>query len=136
MWVCFVLLLFLGGIAHPLEVTLWVSESVSESVRESTTFHHVPMGGSWWNLYPRCVLVMASRSPNGEVIGQKVKGHGSKKRSFWGIFGLKKKLGSHRSEFGSAILDLGPFNTYKKTHRNKILNFWLFFEKMSKNSQK
>ena len=79
---------------------------------------------------------MTIRSPNGEVIGQKVKGHGSKMRSFWGIFGFKKKLGSHRSEFGSAILDLGPLNKYKKTHRNKILNFWLFFEKMSKNSQK
>ena len=35
------------------------------------------IGGSWWNLYPICVLVMASSSIKGEVIGQKVKGHGS-----------------------------------------------------------
>ena len=40
-------------------------------------FHHVPIGGSWWNLYPICVLVMASSSIKGEVIGSKVKGHGS-----------------------------------------------------------
>ena len=37
---------FLGGIAHPLEVALWVSQSVSESVSVSPTFHHVPIGGS------------------------------------------------------------------------------------------
>ena len=37
-----------------------------------------------------------------------------------GHFRLKKKLGSHRSEFGAAILDLGPLNKYKKTQEIKI----------------
>ena len=37
-----------------------------------------------------------------------------------GHFRLKKKLGSHRSEFGSAILDLGPLNKYKKTQEIKF----------------
>ena len=65
-------------------------------------------------------MLMASRSPTGEVIGQRVKGHGPKMRSKLGIFGFKKKLGSHRSEFGSAILDLGPLNKYKKTQEIKF----------------
>ena len=37
-----------------------------------------------------------------------------------GHFRLKKKLGSHRTEFGSAILDLGPLNQYKKTQEIKL----------------
>ena len=126
---------FFGWHRSPLRSDIFC-EWVSESVMESTAFHHVPVGGSWWNFNTTCVLVISCHPQRVEVIGQKVKGHGSKMRSFWGIFGLKKKLGSHRSEFGSAILDLGPLNKYKKTQEIKFWIFWLFLEKMSKNSQK
>jgi hypothetical protein len=108
----------------------------SESVSLSTAFHRVTIGGSWWNFNITCVLVISCHTQTVEVIGQKVKGHGSKMRSFSGLFGLKKKLGPYRMEFGSEILDLGPLNKYKKTQEIKFWIFWLFLEKMSKNSQK
>ena len=112
------------------------SGNVSQWVSQWTTFHHVPIGGSWWNLYPICVLVMASRSPKGEVIGQKVKGHGSKNRSNFDNFGFKKKLRSHRLSFRAENFFMGPLSRYKKTQEIKFWIFLLFFEKLSKNSQK
>ena len=72
-----------GWHRSPIEVVMLVSESVSES----TTFHHLPVGVSWWNLHHICVLVISCNSPKGKVIGQKVKGHGLKRRSFFAIFG-------------------------------------------------
>ena len=63
---------------------------------------------------------MASRSPNGEVIGQKVKGHGSKKRSFWGIFGFKKNSG-HTVQ--SCLFGYVTLKYIQKNAGNKILNF-------------
>ena len=82
--------IFLGGIAHPLKVTFSVMGWWDEWVMESTAFHHVPVGGSWWNFNTTCVLVISCHPQRVEVIGQKVKGHGSKMRSFWGIFGFLK----------------------------------------------
>ena len=42
---------------------------------------------------PICVLVMTSRFPKGEVMGQKVKGHGSKNMSNFDNFGFEKNSG-------------------------------------------
>ena len=82
---------FLCGIAHPLKwLCWWVSQAVSEWVSESTAFHHLPNGVSVWNFYRWCVLGIPCRMPKVKVLGQKVKGHGSNKRSFFAIFGFKK----------------------------------------------
>ena len=51
-----------------------------------------------------------------DVKGSKIR----ENRSNFAFFGFKKKLGSHRTEFGSAILDLGPLNKYKKTQEIKF----------------
>ena len=52
--------------------------------------------------------------------GQKVKGHGSKNRSNFDIFGLKKKLRSHRLSFRAEIFFMGPLSKYKKTQEIKF----------------
>ena len=128
----------MGGIAHPLK---WLCWSIVHSGRwvvgsESTTFHHVPIGGSLWNLHSICVLVISCNMQKVKVIGQKVKGHGSKNRSNFDIFGFKKKLRSHRLSFKAENFFMGPLSRYKKTQEIKFWIFLLFFEKLSKNSQK
>ena len=98
---------FLGGIAHPLEVTLSGSQVFLDC---SPCSHWRILMKLTQNMYLDNILSLSKGQ------GHRSKGQRSKMRSNLGIFGLKK-LGLHRSEFGSTILDLGPLNKYKKKHR-------------------
>ena len=64
-------------------LAVW-QNAIAEKVREASLFNVAGDNeGLYRSIYKRRVLVISCHSPKVKVIGQKVKGHGSKRGHFW-----------------------------------------------------